>query len=113
MDKYNTIFEKPDDHAGEFETSVALALYPEFVELQKAKKGIPSPFRFDALNKGWVQTSRRFSRLNDHCAAGDPANAGAEKGKKYLEIVVKRISSFLVDLARSPIDETFPHKLST
>jgi creatinine amidohydrolase len=81
--------------------------------LQKAKDGTPSPFRFEALNKGWVQTSRRFSRLNDHCAAGDPMRATAEKGKKYLDIVIKRISSFLVDLAQSPIDEIFPHKRTT
>ncbi len=109
-DKYNEIFEKPDDHAGEFETSVALALYPELVELKNAGKGNVRPFRFKALNKGWVQTSRKFSRLNDHCAVGDPANASAEKGRKYLEIVIERISEFLIELANAPIDEMFPHK---
>jgi creatinine amidohydrolase len=110
FDKYNEIFEKPDDHAGEFETSVALALYPELVEINKAEKALPRPFRFKALNKGWVQTSRRFKHLNDHCAVGDPANASAEKGKVYLDLAYKRISEFLIELAQSPIDEIFPHK---
>jgi creatinine amidohydrolase len=109
MDKYQEIFEKPDDHAGEFETSIALALFPELVELEKAGSGEVRPFRFEALNKGWVQTSRRFSRMNDNCAAGNPAGASAEKGKKYLEIVINRMTDFLVQLAQDQIDMNFPH----
>jgi len=37
MDKYHDIFDTEDDHAGEVETSVALALYPELVEMQYAQ----------------------------------------------------------------------------
>jgi creatinine amidohydrolase len=111
MDKYNDIFDRPDDHAGEFETSVALALFPELVEYEKAKNGVPKPFRFEALQKGWVKTSRRFSRLNDYCASGDPAGATAEKGKKYVDLVVSRIGDFLVELATAPIDKSFPQVL--
>jgi len=109
-DKYGEIFEAPDDHAGEFETSVALALYPELVELEKAGDGKTKPFRFEALRKGWVRTSRNFSRLNDHCATGNPAKATAEKGKKYLDLVCGRIADFLAELADTPIDGDFPHQ---
>ncbi|MEO6434468.1 MAG: creatininase family protein, partial [Tepidisphaeraceae bacterium] len=35
-DMYADIFEKPDDHAGELETSVMLALTPELVKLAQA-----------------------------------------------------------------------------
>jgi len=108
-DKYDEIFDKRDDHAGEFETSVALALYPELVEPNVAGDGKTRPFRFEALEKGWVRTSRNFKNLNDHCASGDPAHASAEKGKKYLDIVCERISTFLIELANSTIDENFPH----
>jgi creatinine amidohydrolase len=108
-DHYQRIFEKPDDHAGEMETSVALALHPELVEAEHAGSGEAAPFRFEALRKGWVQTSRRFARLNDHCAVGDPKAATAEKGRRYLELVIGRIAAFLADLARSPIDRSFPH----
>lgn len=109
LDKYNDIFEKPDDHAGEFETSVALELYPELVEIDKAETALPRPFRFKALNEGWIQTSRRFINLNDHCAVGDPANASAEKGRIYLDLVCTRISEFLIELAHTPVDDLFPH----
>ena len=108
FDKYNEIFDKPDDHAGEFETSVALELYPELVEISRAGSGIARPFRFEALKKGWVKTSRQFSKLNDHCAVGDPLKATDKKGRKYLDIVCKRVSFFLVELAQTPIDDLFP-----
>jgi len=108
-DRYAEIFEAPDDHAGEFETSVALALYPELVERDVAGSGAARPFRFEALRQGWVRTSREFSRLNDHCAVGDPSRASAEKGRRYLELVCGRISRFLVELAQTPIDGHFPH----
>ncbi len=109
MDKYEEIFEKPDDHAGEFETSIALELFPELVEYEKAGNGIAKPFRFEALQKGWIKTSRRFAKLNDHCATGEPSDATAEKGRKYLDLVLERISNFLVELAQTPIDDSFPH----
>ena len=89
---------------------MALALYPDLVELENAGTGEPRPFRFEALQKGWAKTSRRFSRLNDHCAAGNPATASAEKGKQYLEVVCERIITFLIELAQCPIDDHFPHK---
>lgn len=108
-DRYGEIFDRADDHAGQFETSVALALYPKLVEAESAGDGAVRPFRFEALEKGWVRTSRRFARLNAHCAAGDPSGASAEKGRAYLEIVCGRVSAFLVELAATPIDGVFPH----
>ena len=107
-DRYGEIFDAPDDHAGEFETSVALELFADLVEPGVAGDGKTRPFRFEALREGWVRTSRDFARLNDHCAAGDPSAAAAEKGRKYLDLVCERISAFLVELAGSPIDEVFP-----
>ncbi len=109
LDHYNEIFQKPDDHSGEVETSVALSVHPELVEMDHLGSGKMRPFRFEALEKGWVLTSRRFARINDHCAVGDPTGATAEKGKLCMDIVCQRISDFIVDLAKTPIDDSFPH----
>ena len=109
-DKYSEIFTNPEDHAGEMETSVAMALYPELIEPDVAGDGKAAEFRFEALRKGWVTTSRNFARLNDHCAVGDPTEASREKGQKYLELVCSRISQFLIELAGSQVDERFPYK---
>ncbi|MHB2148213.1 creatininase family protein [Calditrichota bacterium LG25] len=109
-DRYHEIFEKVDDHAGELETSVALHLFPELVQTKNAGNGQARPFRFEALNKGWAYTSRQFSKLNDHCAVGDPSKASAEKGEQYLQVICQRITEFLIELANSPLDEDFPYQ---
>jgi len=108
QDRYAEIFDKPDDHAGMMETSVAMALFDELVEIERACSGKARPYRFEALQKGWVKTSRNFGKLNDHCGVGDPQGASAEKGRRYLEIVYERISAFLVELAAAKIEENFP-----
>jgi len=107
-DQYSEIFDNPDDHAGELETSVAMALFPQLVNLENAGPGTVPPFRFEALNHGWVRTSRDFAKINDHCAAGDPSKATPDKGRQYIDLVVTRLSDFLVELAQTPIDDTFP-----
>ncbi len=107
-DRYDEIFDAPDDHAGEMETSIALELYPQLVEPGVAGDGQARRFRLEALRKGWVRTSRDFGKLNDHCAVGDSSAASAEKGRAYLDLVCERIAKFLVELASTPVDEHFP-----
>jgi len=108
IDKYDEIFTNPDDHAGELETSVMMHLHPELVEMERAASGYSRPSRFDAVRRGWVKNSRDFGKTNDHCAAGNPAEAAPEKGKAYLDVVCDRITEFLIDLTRSPLDADFP-----
>ena len=107
-DRYDEFFSAPEDHAGQMETSLALALFEDLVEPGVAGDGVAREFRFEALRKGWLRTSRDFSKLNDHCAVGDPSDASAEKGNAYLDLVCGRITEFLVELADSEIDEHFP-----
>lgn len=110
LDNYDKIFTKPDDHAGQFETSIAMALYPDLIEPDVAGDGKARPFRFKALQQKWVQTSRDFAKLNDHCASGDPSGASAEAGASYIDLVCERISQFLAELAQSPLDDHFPYE---
>jgi len=107
-DKYDEIFTRRDDHAGQFETSVALALHAERVEAGQAGDGATRAFRFEALRAGWARTSRDFGKLSDQCASGNPQGASAERGRAYLDLVIARIADFLAELARTPIDEFFP-----
>jgi creatinine amidohydrolase len=109
-DKYDEIFDRPDDHAGQLETSVAMSIFPELVEPNVAGDGKTREFAFEALREGWVKTSRRFDRINDHCAAGDPTGATPQRGAAYLELACGRIAKFLAELAAAPIDDAFPHK---
>jgi len=90
------------------ETSCCLHLIPHLVHLEQADEGKVRSSRFEALEKGWVWTTRPFDRLTANCGVGDPKAATAEKGRAFLEAMADRLARFLVDLSKEPIDEYFP-----
>ncbi len=107
-DQYSQVFSRPDSHAGEMETSMMLHIAPDLVELDRAGDGKARPFRFEALEKGWIKTSRAFPKLNEQCAVGDPSAASADKGGKFIELICDRITNFIVALSNATIDASFP-----
>jgi creatinine amidohydrolase len=107
-DVYSTIFQEKDDHAGEMETSMALAHFPGLVELKEADAGATKPSRFEAVNRGWVEITRPWHLLTTNSGAGDPRAATAAKGEKLTALVAARIGGFLRELAESPLDDDFP-----
>jgi creatinine amidohydrolase len=107
-DGYTTIFQEKDDHAGEMETSLGLAHFPDLVALEQADAGTVRPSRFEAINRGWVQITRPWHLLTTNSGAGDPRAATAAKGEAITQLVCERIGKFLAELARSPLDENFP-----
>ena len=117
-DVRKTIFEADDDHAGEMETSLALAYFGDLVAVDpktgklKADEGAVNPTRFDAVNRGWISLTRPWHLLTTNSGSGNPHKATAEKGRQLMEVLVERISGFLVELANSPVDETFPFAVS-
>jgi creatinine amidohydrolase len=112
-DEYSSIFEKEDDHAGEMETSLALAYFGHLIARDEqgamvADEGGCRTSRFEAINRGWVSISRPWHLLTTNSGAGDPRAATAEKGQRLMDLIVRRLSRFLVELSRSPLDEWFP-----
>lgn len=107
-ERYFEVFEQADDHAGEMETSVILACRPELVYLDRADPGAPARSRFDAVTKGWVELTRPWTRLTKSSGVGDPRAATAAKGRRWIEIIVECLTPFLVELAHSPLDDSFP-----
>jgi creatinine amidohydrolase len=107
-DGYASIFQEKDDHAGEMETSMGLAHFPDLVDLAQADAGSVRPSRFAAINQGWVEITRPWHLLTTNSGSGDPRAATAAKGEALTQRVSQRIGDFLVELARSPLDETFP-----
>jgi len=107
-DQFKEIFVAPGEHADELETSMGLAYFPQFLKMDQAGPGIGRKTRFDAVNKGWVGLTRPWHLLTDDTGVGDPSTAAAEKGRKLMEVVEKRIGDFLVELAKTEMDEKFP-----
>ena len=107
-DVYSTIFSEPDDHAGEMETSLGLAHFPQLVTLDHADLGTKKPSRFAAVNRGWVEITRPWHLLTTNSGAGDPRLATAEKGRALTKVVAERLAGFLQELAAGEIDDSFP-----
>jgi creatinine amidohydrolase len=113
-DEASRIFEHPDDHAGEMETSFILAFYPHLVAKTAdgklaADDGQTAKPRFDALNRGWVSISRPWHLLTTNSGSGYPHAAHADKTHQMLKILVDRLATFLVELSAAKIDERFPY----
>jgi creatinine amidohydrolase len=114
QDLYGQVFQEPDDHAGEMETSLGLAYFPELVARREdgslaADEGRTAATRFEAVNRGWVSITRPWHLLTTNSGAGNPHAATAEKGARFLDLLVPRLATFLVELAAAPLDERFPH----
>ncbi len=113
-DQYAKIFEHPDDHAGEMETSFALAFFPELVNRRPdgslaADDGAAAEPRFEALRQGWVSITRPWHLLTTNAGVGYPHAASAEKGERMMKLLVERLATFLVELSAAPLDERFPY----
>ncbi len=112
-DLYSQIFEKPDDHAGEMETSMILAYRPELVSKRSdgglnADPGTAKAMQFEALEKGWVSITRPWHLLTTNSGCGDPHAASAEKGREMMTGICERLVPFVVQLSHASIDEKFP-----
>ncbi len=112
-DEYAHIFEQPEDHAGEMETSIIMARRPELVARRAdgslaCADGQTRPCRFEAVRRGWVRISRPWHLLTQSTGSGDPRAATAEKGERVLALLTSRLADFLVELSGSPLDADFP-----
>src|SRR5262245_58277607 len=96
---YHGLFDEPGDHAGEMETSMGLAHFPDLVAFDQADDGTMARCRFEHVNRGWIDITRPWHLLTTNSGAGNPRSATAEKGEKFTQIVVKRLAGFLKDLA--------------
>ncbi len=108
-DRYPGLFAKPGEHADEVETSLGLAFFPDLMKIELADDGAAQPSRFEAINRGWISITRPWHLVSKNTGLGDPAAATAEKGQRLMDILVERLSSFLVELSKAELDESFPY----
>jgi creatinine amidohydrolase len=81
-------------HAGEGETSICLALFPELCEPSKAAGVVPHlPPHVDVK---WT-----FNELTNVGASGDPTKGTQEKGKKMRETLVNTVVGIINDLDKN------------
>jgi len=102
------LFEEPDDHAGEMETSLMLYLLPELVlPLEEAGDGAAKTINIGACRKKWAWTEREWSKVTHDTGVGNPRKATREKGEKYFRHVTEEIAGMLVEVARINREEAY------
>jgi len=97
------------DHADEIETSIALALFPQFVNRAAAEATSTNPSRLQTLLKYGGKFSRPWHLYTRNGGVGDPTKATREKGEKIVRVTVERIAEILVELCAAKYDERFPY----
>lgn len=112
-EEYHQIFQYKEDHAGEMETSLMLAYWPHLVAQAadgslSADDGATRKMQFEALEKGWVSITRPWHLLTTNSGSGYPHEASAEKGERLMQVLVERLTPFLVDLSAAKLTDQFP-----
>jgi len=101
-------FEKGGGHADEMETSLMLYLAPELVlPIKEAGIGAAKKFKIKALNEKWAWAERKWSKVTADTGIGDPSLATPEKGEKYFNAVVEKISDLMLGLSKADIDDMY------
>jgi creatinine amidohydrolase/Fe(II)-dependent formamide hydrolase-like protein len=107
VDIYAMVETPNDVHAGEIETSAALAVRPHLVKMDQARREVPefSSRYLDFTSKRgvlWYAYTRKISRSG---VMGDPTKAGAEKGKKIWEVMIAHLVALVEDLKSMTLAE--------
>lgn len=101
-------FDDPGDHAGELETSVVMHLAPDLVlPLEEAGDGSAKNYKIKGLREGWVSSQRQWTAVTKDTGVGNPKNATAKKGQKFIEAVTKKIADFLVELHHADVNKLY------
>ena len=101
-------FENGGGHADEMETSLMQYLAKEFVlPLKEAGKGSARKFRIKALNEKWAWSERKWSKVTADTGIGDPSMANPQKGERYFNAVVEKISDLMLGLSEADIDDMY------
>ena len=101
-------FDELGDHAGEMETSLMMHLYPSLVApLDQAGDGRARTWRIAGLGDGTAWAPRQWTKVTADTGVGDPSNASPAKGKSYMEVVIRQIATFLVDLTKADPEQMF------
>jgi creatinine amidohydrolase/Fe(II)-dependent formamide hydrolase-like protein len=98
-----------DVHAGEIETSTALAVRPELVDMKKAKASIPE-FSIRYLNFSSKRSLSWYAythRISANGVMGDPTKASAQKGEKMWEMMISHLVTLVEDLKSMSLDELY------
>jgi creatinine amidohydrolase/Fe(II)-dependent formamide hydrolase-like protein len=94
-------------HAGEIETSTALAVRPHLVRMDQAPSEVPefSSRYLDFTSKRGVLWYAYTRKISHSGVMGDATKASAEKGKKIWEMMITHLVALVEDLKSMTLEE--------
>jgi creatinine amidohydrolase len=101
-------FSDTGEHAGEWETSIIMKVAPDLVlPLSEAGDGKSKRLIFDAAKEGWVWAPRPWTKVTKDSGIGNPEKASHDKGERYLNDVISKIASFLIELSNTDLKDMY------
>jgi creatinine amidohydrolase/Fe(II)-dependent formamide hydrolase-like protein len=104
----NAIAETRNDvHAGEIETSTALATRPHLVDESRLETSVPefSSRYLDFSSTASVEWYEHTARISNSGVLGDPTKASREKGERMWELMISHLVRFVEMLKEMSLDE--------
>ena len=81
---------------------------PELVRpLSEAGDGHARPWRVAAFREGWAWAPRQWTKVTTDTGIGDPKDATADRGARFMAAVCDRIAGFLAELAAMDLDDPY------
>jgi creatinine amidohydrolase len=104
----NDFFENEGDHADEMETSIIQYIAPQMMlPVEEAGNGEYKKFKINAFNEKWAWAERKWSQVTSDTGIGNPKKATPQKGEKYLEAVILKISELMIELSNADINNLY------
>ena len=102
-----------DVHAGDTETSTLLPTRPELVQMDKAKRFVPSPSSryLDFGAKRSVDWYVRTAKISPSGVLGDPTAASREKAEQMWELMVEHLVGLVEHLKQTTLDELHQRRM--
>ncbi len=105
---HDDFFENNGEHADELETSFMLYAFPELVlPLEVAGNGKAKTFKPTGFKEGWAWAPRKWTKVTEDTGIGNPKSATFEKGKKYVDYIVKKISQHFIELSSTALNDMY------
>jgi creatinine amidohydrolase len=112
VDIYKLANTENDIHAGEIETSTALAVRPELVAMDKAVDhtlDLDNEFLDFTSDRG-VSWYVHTKRLSESGVMGNASLGTAEKGAKMWEIMIEKMTEFVETIKNTPSDKLYQNR---
>jgi creatinine amidohydrolase/Fe(II)-dependent formamide hydrolase-like protein len=104
----DTLVDTPNDvHAGEIETSTALAVRPDRVDMKQARRSVPrfTSRYLDFSSKRSVDWYARTAKISASGVMGDPTKASRKKGERIWQVMIRNLVEFVEQLKSMTLDE--------